>query len=165
MRILGIDPGYGRMGYGVVEKKGSNWVYVAHGCVQTSPKDAFADRLLQLHNEIRRLILIYKPTSAAVEQLFFAKNAKTAMAVGQARGVILLTLFQAKLSVAEYTPLQVKQAITGYGKAEKVQVQKMLTSLFKLPKKSLQDDAADALAVALTAGISARFERIKRGSV
>lgn len=163
MRILGIDPGYGRMGFGVVEKKGSDWVYVVHGCVETKAKDKFADRLLELHAEIKQIINKYKPTHAAIEQLFFAKNAKTAMDVGQARGVILLTLFQASLPVAEYTPLQVKQAITGYGRAEKEQVQKMIIFLLGLTKKPLQDDAADALAIALTAGISAKFEQIKRG--
>lgn len=152
MRILGIDPGYGRMGYGVVEKKGSDWQYVAHGCVETNAKREFSDRLFELYKELTRLITHYQPTRAAVEDLFFSKNVKTAMHVGQARGVILLTLIQAGLSVDEFTPLQVKQAMTGYGRAEKQQLQKMLALLLKLSKKPLQDDAADALAIALTAG-------------
>ncbi|MEK7623416.1 MAG: crossover junction endodeoxyribonuclease RuvC [Patescibacteria group bacterium] len=161
MRIIGIDPGYGRMGYGLVEKKGSDWTHVAHGCIETSAKVEFSERLLQIHNELKRLITRHNPDRAAVEDLFFAKNVKTAMQVGQARGVILLTLFQAGLTVDEYTPLQVKQAITGYGRAEKGQVQKMLAILLKLPaKKLIQDDAADALAVALAAGVSLRMKRL-----
>jgi crossover junction endodeoxyribonuclease RuvC len=158
MRILGIDPGYGRMGYGVVEKQGSDWVHVAHGCVETPKGDTFADRLLALSSALEKFIRLHKPVRAAVEDLFFAKNAKTAMQVGAARGVILLTLFQHKLPVDEYTPMQVKQAVTGYGRADKAQMQKMVALLLKLPKKPIQDDAADALAVALTAGLSLRMK-------
>lgn len=162
MRILGVDPGFGRMGYGVIEKIGTEWTHVTHGCVETSAKEAFPDRLLEIHRELTKIIAKYHPNRAAVENLFFAKNAKTAMSVGQARGVILLTLLQAKLTVDEFTPLQVKQAITGYGRAEKKQLQKMISLLLSLPKKPLQDDAADALAVALTAGVIFRESKGSR---
>ena len=128
MRIIGIDPGYGRMGYGLVEKKGSDWTHVAHGCIETSAKVEFSERLLQIHNELKRLITRHNPDRAAVEDLFFAKNVKTAMQVGRL-GVILLTLFQAGLTVDEYTPLQVKQAITGYGRVERASAENVGYSL------------------------------------
>lgn len=155
MRILGIDPGYGRMGFGVVEGGKNVWRYVAHGCIETSAKSPFPDRLKALHAAVQAIIAEHHPARAAVEDLFFAKNAKTAMQVGEARGVILLTLFEAGLAVDSYTPMQVKQAITGYGRAEKGQVERMLRLLLPMSKKAkLPDDAADALAVALTAGLS-----------
>lgn len=153
MKILGIDPGFGRMGYGVIEGGKSDWVAVQYGCVETPAKTDFSSRLLSLHDELNKILKKFQPDRAAVEELFFAANAKTAMQVGAARGVILLTLLQAKLPVDEYTPLEVKQAVTGYGRAEKQQVQKMLQLLLKLPNIRLQDDAADALAVALSAGL------------
>lgn len=153
MRIIGIDPGFGRTGYGIIEKKNHEWVHVADGCIETNPKADFVDRLYALHIALKKIITQYRPTKAAVEELFFAKNATTAINVGQARGVILLTLRQAKLPVAEFTPLQVKQTVVGYGRAEKHQVQEMLKLQLKLKKRPAQDDAADALAVALTAGV------------
>lgn len=154
MRIIGIDPGFGRTGYGIIEKQHREWVHVADGCIETNPKADFVDRLYALHLALKKIITQYNPTHAAVEELFFAKNVTTAINVGQARGVILLTLRQAKLPVAEFTPLQVKQTVVGYGRAEKHQVQEMLKLQLKLPKRPVQDDAADALAVALTAGVS-----------
>jgi crossover junction endodeoxyribonuclease RuvC len=153
IRILGIDPGFGRVGFGVVEKQGGDWAHVAHGCIETSPKKTLSERLVEVHEEIRAVIQKYQPDRAGLEELFFAKNAKTAMDVGQARGVILLTLLQADLPVDEFTPMEVKQAVTGYGREDKMQMQKMIALLLKLPKKPMQDDAADALAVALTAGL------------
>lgn len=157
MRILGIDPGFGRMGYGVIEQVKGKWTHVAHGLVETPPKKSFVERLEQLHNELNELIKKYRPTQAGVEELFFAKNVTTAIQVGQARGVILLTLVQHKISVYEFTPLEVKQAITGYGRAEKQQIQKMIPLLLDMKKIRLQDDAADALAIALTTGVSSEF--------
>ena len=130
--ILGVDPGYGRTGFGVVEKVRGEWVAIACGCIETSVKDPFVDRLVELHSELKKIIKKYQPTVAGVEDLFFAKNVKTAMKVGQARGVILLTLIEEGISVSEFTPLQVKQAITGYGRAEKFQVQKMLQMILFL---------------------------------
>lgn len=156
MRILGIDPGFGRMGYGVIEGGKSDWAVVHYGCVETPAKTDFSSRLCLLHDGLNKIIKKFQPDRAAVEELFFAANAKTAMQVGAARGVILLTLFQAKLPVDEYTPMEVKQAVTGYGHADKTQMQKMIALLLKLSKKPMQDDAADALAVALTAGLTLR---------
>jgi len=157
-RILGIDPGFGRIGFGVIEKQGGEWGYVAHGCIETDAKKTFLERLEDLHLELTQIIQEYTPNFSAVEELFFAKNLKTAVNVGQARGVILLTLRQGGLPVYEYTPLQVKQAITGYGKAEKSQVQKMIAMQLGMKESKIQDDAADALAVALTCGASMKME-------
>ena len=155
IRILGIDPGFGRIGYGVIEqKKGTDWHAVTYGCITTDPKDSFVERLKDLHEELVGLIKQYKPTRLAVEELFFFKNLKTAIEVAQARGVILLTAIENSLPVDEFTPLQVKQAMTGYGRAEKGQMQKMVAVILKIKEKIKSDDAADALAVALTAGQS-----------
>ncbi len=160
IRIIGIDPGYGRMGWGVIDVHGNKRTYVAHGCVETFATDSFLKRLGTIHKALKQIIETYQPTHSGVEDLFFAKNAKTAMKVGQARGVILLTLFQAGLPVAEFTPMQIKQALTGYGSAEKTQVQymvKMELAMKELPK---QDDAADALAVAVTVSAGMKMAKI-----
>ncbi|PIR04597.1 MAG: crossover junction endodeoxyribonuclease RuvC [Candidatus Magasanikbacteria bacterium CG11_big_fil_rev_8_21_14_0_20_39_34] len=149
MRILGIDPGFGRMGFGVIEKVSGNFKHVAHGCIETSPKASFVERLLTLDQELNKILKEYQPTHAGVEELFFYKNAKTAIDVGQARGVILLGLKKANLPLFELTPLQVKQALVGYGRAEKKQVQKMVQLVLSLEAGNLQDDAADALAIAI----------------
>ena len=156
-RIMGVDPGFGRTGWGVIEKIGGEWWAVAWGCIETSAKDPFVDRLCELRDELKLIIKQYKPDAAAVEDLFFAKNVKTAMKVGQARGVILLTIKEADLQLYEFTPLQIKQAITGYGRAEKGQMQKMVGMLLKIKKKISPDDAADALAAALTGGVSLNY--------
>ncbi len=156
--ILGVDPGFGRMGWGVVkQEKNNSWRALGWGCVETKPKSVLSDRLMILRDELKEVIKKYKPTSAAVEQLFFFNNAKTAMDVGQARGVILLTIIDAGLKVAEFTPLQVKQAMTGYGRAEKGQMQKMVAMILGLKEKIKSDDAADALAIALCAGQSQKW--------
>ena len=160
--ILGIDPGFGRMGFGIIEKNGSDWQAVAYGCLETSAKTSFVDRLAELHEEMIRLIKIYKPTRVAVEKLFFFKNVKTATDVGQARGVILLSAVECNLPVDEFTPLQIKQAITGFGRAEKDQIQKMVAMILGLKCKIKSDDAADALAIALTAGQSLWMNRLKQ---
>lgn len=162
-RILGIDPGFGRVGFGVIEKKGSEWVHVAHGLIETSPKKTFVERILEIHETLGKIIKQYEPTHAALEELFFYKNVTTAIQVGQARGVILLTLVQAGIPVDEFTPLEVKQSLTGYGRAEKGQIQKMVIMLLGLKEKKLQDDAADALAIALTASTLLQFkEKMKK---
>ncbi|MFH1286331.1 MAG: crossover junction endodeoxyribonuclease RuvC [Candidatus Magasanikbacteria bacterium] len=154
IRILGIDPGFGRIGWGVIESRGVDWKHVSHGCIMTNKKKDFVDRLDELHTELMEIIKTFSPSRAGVEDLFFYKNVTTAIKVGQARGVILLTLRQAGILIFECTPLQVKQAVTGYGKAEKRQVQKMVGMILEMPKKPIQDDAADALAVAITCGNS-----------
>lgn len=156
-RILGIDPGFGRVGFGVIEKKGGDWAHVVHGLIETSPKKTFVDRIVEIHEELQKLIQEFRPQRAAIEELFFAKNVTTAIQVAQARGAILLTLVEAGISVDEFTPLQVKQALTGYGRAEKGQIQKMVIMSLHLKEKKLQDDAADALAIALTGAMSLGF--------
>lgn len=154
MRILGIDPGFGRVGYGVIDTHKGKFVHVAHGLIETSPQKLFVERLVDIHLAIRKIVEQYQPDRAAVEELFFYKNVATAIEVGQARGGILLTLTQANIPIDEFTPLQVKQAITGYGRAEKGQIQRMVILILSLKEKKLQDDAADALAVAITGAAS-----------
>jgi len=152
--ILGIDPGFGRVGWGVITNLSGDWLVVNYGCIETPMKDEFVGRLQEMRNEIVKIIKKYKPTRMAVEDLFFFKNLKTAIKVGQARGVILLTAVDNKLELDEFTPLQIKQAITGYGRAEKQQMQRMVQMILGLKQKIKSDDAADALAVALCAGQS-----------
>ena len=161
-RILGIDPGFGRVGYGIVEQTaGNDWQAVCFGCIETSPKNSFVERIVEVRKEIEKIIKEYKPTRGAVEELFFFKNQKTAVEVGQARGVILLTLVEADLPIDEFTPLQVKQAMTGYGRAEKGQMQKIVATILKIKGGVRSDDAADALAIALTAGQSLWLSKLK----
>ncbi|MEK7624810.1 MAG: crossover junction endodeoxyribonuclease RuvC [Patescibacteria group bacterium] len=163
MRILGIDPGFGRVGFGVIEQvKGGEWKAVAYGCIETSSKKKFVDRLLEVRNELLVLVKKYEPSRVAVEELFFFKNVKTAIEVGQARGVILLTAVESGLPVDEFTPLQVKQSMTGYGRAEKGQMQRIVATILGLKEKIKSDDAADALAVALTAAQSLWMSRLER---
>lgn len=157
--ILGIDPGYGRTGWGVIEKEKGEWKVIDWGCIETSVKDPFVDRLVELYKELQKILKKYKPTRVGVEELFFAKNVKTAMKVGQARGVILLTFLQVGLPVDEFNPLQIKQALTGYGRAEKGQVEKMVKMILKISKKIRPDDAADALAIAITCGESYKMRQ------
>ena len=149
-RILGIDPGFGRIGWGIIEGEKSQWRHVAHGCIETETKDPFLDRLLEIEAALKKIIADYRPTHSAVEELFFHTNVTTAMKVGQARGVILLTLVGAGVQVRECTPLQIKQTMTGYGRADKRQVKVMVQTELGLPAIPTPDDAADALAAALT---------------
>ena len=149
MLALGIDPGTAICGYGVVDLQGSRLQALDYGAIQTSPTLSDADRLVIIHHEIDALIKKYKPEIVGVELLFFNRNVTTAMTVGQARGVILLAAAQNKIKLAEFTPLQVKQAVVGYGKATKEQVIYMTQRLLNLPAKPHPDDVADALAVAI----------------
>ncbi|HWR45373.1 crossover junction endodeoxyribonuclease RuvC [Sporomusa sp.] len=149
MIALGIDPGTAICGYGLVEAQGSRLKALAYGVVETTPDMEGAMRLKKIHREIDLLIKQYNPDIMGVEQLFMNKNVRTVMAVGQARGVVLLAAAQNDLKLAEFTPLQVKQAVTGYGKATKEQVIYMTQRLLNLPNKPHPDDAADALAVAI----------------
>ena len=148
MVILGIDPGYGKIGYGVIEKLGNNYNTIDYGVIYTNKDLQLSSRLLKIKDELKNLIKQYKPDEAAVEELFFFKNVATAIQVGEARGVILLTLEEENIPIYEYTPYQIKQAVTGYGHAEKGQIQSFKIDL-KIRKKSNSDDAADALAAAL----------------
>ncbi len=155
LRILGIDPGFGRLGYGVIEQKSNrDWCAVTYGCIETSAKQSFVERLQEAHTELVKIITEFRPARMAVEELFFFKNLKTAIQVAQARGVILLTGIEHGLAIDEFTPLQVKQAVTGYGRAEKDQMQKVVAMILGITGKIKSDDAADALAVALCAGQS-----------
>lgn len=150
IRVLGIDPGYGRCGWAVVEGNRVHQELVAYGCIETNNGLSVSGRLGILYEEIRKLAALHSPNMAAVEELYFFKNQKTVMQVGQARGAIVVALGQSGLPVFDYTPLQVKQTVTGYGRAEKAQVQLMVKSILKLSEVPKPDDAADAVAVALT---------------
>jgi crossover junction endodeoxyribonuclease RuvC len=163
MKILGIDPGYGRIGYGVIEQvKGKDWQSVEYGCLETSMKDDFINRLKEVHTTIVSLIKKHSPARVAVEDLFFFKNLKTAIKVSQARGVILLAAVENNIPVDEFTPLQVKQAMTGYGRAEKAQIQKIVALILGIKEKIRSDDAADALALALTSAQSMWVKSVKK---
>ncbi len=150
MKTMGIDPGTAATGYGVIEEDNGRTSIVTYGCIRTTKKDTPQKRLSIIHDEMKKLFRRFKPDQVAVEKLFFGANTKTAMAVGQARGVVLLAASKAGVEIAEYTPLQVKMALTGYGRADKNQVQQMVKRLLKLKTIPKPDDAADAIAVALT---------------
>ncbi len=151
MLFLGIDPGYAIVGYGVVEKKQRGFIAREYGTLTTSANVPIEIRLEKIHRDLKKLIKELHPDVIAVEELFFYKNLKTAIDVGQARGVILLTAQLVNIPLVEFTPLQVKQALTGYGRADKQQMQRMVQSLLKLKTLPQPDDAADALAIALCA--------------
>lgn len=149
MRILGIDPGTATTGFGCIEVTGPKTVIVGAGVITTAAGLEMGERLATIYTELNELIREFKPDKVAVELLFFARNVTTAISVGQARGVIILSAAQHNLPVDEFTPLQVKQAVTGYGKADKRQVQEMVKTLLALKQIPKPDDAADALAIAL----------------
>lgn len=148
--ILGIDPGIADTGWGVIKKQGQKIIMLACGSIKTPAKTEFINRLKTLHQELSSIIKKYQPDAVSVEELFFCKNVKTALAVGQARGVVLMTIAQNNLPIFEYTPLQVKQALTSYGKADKNQVGQMVKVMLNLKSVPKPDDAADALAIAIT---------------
>lgn len=155
--ILGLDPGTAITGYGLIRYDGQSLTPIVYGVITTPAHTPLPVRLRTIHHELTVLIAQHRPTEAAVEELFFARNVRTAVAVGQARGVVLLTLAEADLPVHEYTPLQVKQAVAGYGQAAKSQVQEMVRLLLGLAAIPQPDDAADALAVAICHAHSARL--------
>lgn len=159
MKILGIDPGIGRTGWGVIETQGSKMKMVEFGCIETKPNSETPGRLFAIYEEIKDIIKEHRPEEAATEELFFNKNVKTALTVGQARGVIMLAVVKSDLPIKIYTPLQVKIALTGYGRAEKSQVGKMVQVILGLSKIPKPDDAADALAIALTHSFSRKLKR------
>lgn len=152
MRVLGIDPGTARMGYGIVEDAGSGRERaVAYGCLETPPDMLPEVRLQTLYRGVVDLLLEHKPDCLAVEELFFGRNVTTAIHVGQARGIVLLAAADNGVPVREFTPMQVKMAVAGYGRADKAQVQRMVRALLALPQIPKPDDVADALAVAIAA--------------
>jgi crossover junction endodeoxyribonuclease RuvC len=157
MRILGIDPGTGILGFGIIELLKGKAQLVDAGVIRTPIHEDDSVRLLTIYEELTEIIADTKPAHMSVEKLFFARNVTTAMTVAQARGVVLLCGMQAKLLIAEYTPMQIKQAVTGYGKADKKQMQEMVRVLLSLSEIPKPDDAADALAAALTHAQSIRF--------
>ncbi len=160
MQVIGIDPGIATTGYGLVqEAQDGSLRLVTYGVIETPSGTPLPERLLLLHSQLSEILLLHHPASGAVEKLFFQRNVRTAMTVGQARGVALLALAQAGLPAAEYTPLEVKQAVVGYGAADKNQVQQMVRALLGLAEIPKPDDAADALAVAICHAHSARFLR------
>jgi crossover junction endodeoxyribonuclease RuvC len=147
--VLGIDPGTAATGYGIVERSGSHLRMVDHGCFETLSTQALPERLMHIHRAVAELIETHHPSSVGVERLFFNRNVRTAFAVGQARGAVLLAAAEAGLPVFEYGPHEVKIAVTGYGRAEKAQVQRMVQIVLGMETLPRPDDAADALAVAI----------------
>ena len=157
MLVLGIDPGTALTGYGLVRGEDGELALVEYGVITTDQGKPLPERLREIYERLSALVRERQPTAAAVEKLFFAKNVRTALSVGQARGVALLAMANAGLPVHEYTPLEVKQAVAGYGRASKEQVQQMVKVLLDLPSVPQPDDAADALAVAICHIHSARM--------
>ncbi len=156
MRIIGIDPGTGILGFGIIEVTKGKPKLVDGGVIRTPVKEDDAVRLLTIYEELTDIIADTKPNEMAVEKLFFAQNVTTAITVAQARGVVLLTGMQAGLKIAEYTPLQIKQALTGYGRAEKKQIQEMVRVILGLKEVPKPDDCADAIAAAITHSMTMR---------
>ena len=150
MLVLGIDPGTATTGYGLVrEDSGGNLSALEFGVIRTPSGDPMPQRLRQIYTQLQEIISLHRPDTGAVEKLFFQSNVKTAISVGQARGVTLLALAETEIPIAEYTPLEIKQAVVGYGSADKQQVQHMIRALLNLDDIPKPDDAADALAVAI----------------
>jgi crossover junction endodeoxyribonuclease RuvC len=160
MKILGIDPGTASLGYGLIEKQNNNLKMVTFGCFKTDKDLAPADRLKILYQKIVLLIKKFQPQRFAIEQIFFFKNAKTIISVSQARGIAMLAAANLNLEICEYTPLQVKQAVVGYGLAQKQQIQKMVKAILGLKEIPRPDDAADALAVAICAANSLNIKQL-----
>ena len=163
MRVLGIDPGVAITGYSIIDEKGSDYHVFVSGCITTGSDMQPALRLAYIHEKIMELITVHQPQALAVEKIFFSKNVKTAFQVGEARGVILLASAHSEVSLFEYTPLQVKQAVAGYGKADKRQVQKMVQLLLRLKSPPAVDDEADAMAVAICHLQNRRYREAVRG--
>lgn len=149
MLIVGIDPGIATTGYGLVRDTVAGIEVVDYGVIVTPASERPENRLLQLSTELNRILLLYQPQSGAIEKLFFQRNVSSAISVGQARGVAMLAMAQNSIPVSEYTPMAVKQAVTGYGGADKNQVQQMVKALLSLESIPKPDDAADALAIAI----------------
>ncbi len=149
MRIIGIDPGYAIMGVGIVDYKGSKFTPVYYGSIMTEAHTPNEDRLMKLYDELGRIIAEYRPEAASIEELFYNTNATTAIMVGEARGMALLACAKAGIKICEYTPLQIKSALTGYGRADKKQVQAMVKMILGLSEVPKPDDTADALAAAI----------------
>ncbi len=164
MKILGIDPGTATVGWGIIEELRGKPVVVAYGHIATEKSLPMPQRLQEIRDDLTTLIKRYQPDRAAVEELFFFNNQKTVITVAEARGIILLTLADFSLSIAEYTPLEVKQSLTNYGRADKSQMQAMVQKLLSLKEIPQPDDAADALAIALCHHSRYKIERLTENS-
>jgi crossover junction endodeoxyribonuclease RuvC len=164
MRILGIDPGTATIGYGIIEEVEGHITVIAYGAIRTKPKDGDTARRLQItYDKLNDLLHEFEPDIAGVEKLFFGKNITTAINVGQARGVILLALANSGIPVSEYSPPEIKEAVSGYGNASKQQVQYMVQNILGLEVPPKPDDAADGLAVAFTLYQRQRYDTLTRG--
>ena len=167
MRILGIDPGYALMGWGIVDMQGNHFTPVAYDSITTSKDMESVDRLKCIYNELMGIIAEHRPEVASIEELFFNTNTTTAIMVAEARGVAMLACANSGVEVFEYTPLQIKQALTGHGRAEKKQMQEMVRMFLNLEKVPKPDDTADALAAAICHGHSGtyldRMKKIRKG--
>lgn len=159
MRILGIDPGFAITGYSIIDYIGNRFVLVDSGAVTTKAGESFPLRLSKLYTDINLIIDQYQPDAISVEELFFNNNVKTAINVAQARGIILVAGCQKNIPTYEYTPLQVKQAVVGYGRADKIQVQKMVKTILKVDNLPKLDDITDSMAIAICHAHSAKFSQ------
>lgn len=157
MRILGIDPGFAITGYSIIDYIGNKFKLIASGAITTPAKQSFPLRLSQIYTDMQNIIKEYKPDAISVEELFFNNNVKTAINVAQARGIILVCGCQNNIPTYEYTPLQVKQAVVGYGRADKIQVQKMVKTILKVDTLPKLDDITDSMAMAICHAHSAKF--------
>jgi crossover junction endodeoxyribonuclease RuvC len=162
MRVLGIDCGAEKTGYGVIESDGASHRMVIAGCIRCPAKHRLEQRLLNIATELRSLLSEYRPDSAAVEEVFFAVNPQSALKLSHVRGVALRAIAEASVALAEYSPLEVKMSVVGYGRAEKTQVQMMVASLLRLPAPLESKDASDALAIAICHATHANFPREAR---
>ena len=159
MRILGIDPGYGITGYSIIEYIGNKFTLIESGAIKTPAHQSFPLRLSQIYTDMQNIIHEYQPDAISVEELFFNNNVKTAINVAQARGVILVVGCQNNIPTFEYTPLQVKQAVVGYGRADKMQVQKMVKTILNVETLPKLDDTTDSMAAAICHAHSAKFSQ------
>ena len=157
MRIIGIDPGIERVGIAVIEKNGAKENYIFSECFKTSAKLSHSERLALIGKEVGRVVEEYSPKALSIEKLFFAQNTTTAMGVAEARGVMLYECAKRELAVYEYTPMQIKVAVTGYGKSDKHAIMDMVPRLMKLPERKMIDDEVDAIAAAITCFAHERF--------
>jgi len=165
LRILGIDPGYALIGYGIIDVVGNTLKPVKYGCIKTEAKTNFYSRMITINTELKELLKEYSPNSMAIEKLFFARNTTTALDVAQVRGAIIQEGLNSGLEIFEYTPNEVKLAVTGYGKADKQQIQQMIKSLLNLKEVPKPDDTADALAIAICHNNSYRIKALERKNV
>jgi crossover junction endodeoxyribonuclease RuvC len=162
--ILGIDPGLASTGYGVIRCSGSRFRCIVHGTVRTSPRDGMGERLVQIHQGIMDIIRSYEPEEAGIETVYFSKNSNSAIPVAQARGVVLYTLAARGIPFAEYTPVELKQAVAGSGRADKSQIQQVLKMIFNLEEIPRPDHASDALAAAFCHANFSSFRKHLNGS-